>query len=259
MDVEYAKTLWMLNGYYSISSWSSHRRYVKYSTVICIHCLVPESLACNSIWIYMGLSENVGENPIPYSDLSHFSIISCKKFPQMAGYIYTIFRHPNINSVPIISHLYPQKMIENDSFNPHSVWHLYNHSFGSTENTAVSRLRFVDEMPEFWQCMAAETSSWACVWSWAQYVKSFTVLVGHVWGHVWPPKKMTMIKLPPVKWHGIVLSCISIKDCSHERRSFSREQSFSPEISVEIAKQFYVKKMSRRIRRRMGKVGFSGG
>ena len=54
--------------------------------------------------------------------------------------------------------------------------------------------------------------------------------------------------------YDIVLSR-AFQRLSHERQTFSREQSFSPEISVEIAKELYVKVMSGRIRRRMGKVG----
>jgi hypothetical protein len=53
---------------------------------------------------------------------------------------------------------------------------------------------------------------------------SHSSFMGHVWGHVWPGKN-DMIKLPPVKWHGIVLSHIQ-SDRSHERQSFSREQPF---------------------------------
>ena len=70
------------------------------------------------------------------------------------------------------------------------------------------------------KCMLSHSS-----FSWAMFEDMFG------------PKKWLMIKLPPVKWHCIVLSHISIKDRSHESN-----RSHHKFLWWKLQKQFFTKK-----------------
>ena len=153
----------------------------------------------------MGLSENVGENPSPYSDLSQLSIISYKKCPQMAGYIHYFQRDISDTRISIVFPLYPTciprkwlKMIASTLILCHTYITI---PLGALKTRLCRGCALWMRCPNSGNVWPLRPQV-GLVPEIGKYVKSFIVLVGHVWGHVWPPKKWPWSSPPcEVTWH----------------------------------------------------------
>ena len=90
-------------------------------------------------------------------------------------------------------------------------------------------------MVKGWFCYAVITHHWG-----KMHVKSLIVLMGHVWGHVWPKKKWPWSRSP--LWSDMA----SFARAFQSKIALTREIVFTRDFSVEIAKQFFTKKSEKK-------------